>query len=154
MPRPHSQLIVAPVRALGVRARGVPVMSGTDGHSRSRAVNGSVRSSVYVVVASSASALRVRLPCRSTSVTMKVMTTQVTTAKVSHRGQTSLPAGLRHRWGIEDGGEVAFVDLGDAALVLPGGEKAARAELRRRLLDDGAYEVGVAALTDPDLADQ
>jgi bifunctional DNA-binding transcriptional regulator/antitoxin component of YhaV-PrlF toxin-antitoxin module len=85
---------------------------------------------------------------------MKVMATQVTTAKVSHRGQTSLPAGLRHRWGIEDGGEVAFVDLGDAALVLPGGEKAARAELRRRLLDDGAYEVGVSALTDPDLADQ
>lgn len=89
-----------------------------------------------------------------TCVTMRPMTTQVTTAKVSHRGQTSLPAGLRHRWGIEDGGEVAFVDLGDAALVLPGGEKAARAELRRRLVNDGAYEVGVAALTDPDLADQ
>ena len=85
---------------------------------------------------------------------MRPMTTHVTTARVSHRGQTSLPAGLRHRWGIEDGGEVAFVDLGDAALVLPGGEKAARAELRRRLLDDGAYEVGVAALADPDLADQ
>jgi bifunctional DNA-binding transcriptional regulator/antitoxin component of YhaV-PrlF toxin-antitoxin module len=82
------------------------------------------------------------------------MTTPVTTAKVSHRGQTSLPAGLRHRWGIEDGGEVAFVDLGDAALVLPGGEKAARAELRRRLLDEGAYEDGVAVLSDPELADQ
>jgi bifunctional DNA-binding transcriptional regulator/antitoxin component of YhaV-PrlF toxin-antitoxin module len=82
------------------------------------------------------------------------MATQVTTARVSHRGQTSLPAGLRHRWGIEDGGEVAFVDLGDAALVLPGGEAAARAELRRRLLGDGAYEAGVAALTDPDLGDQ
>lgn len=94
------------------------------------------------------------VPCRLTYVTMHIMTTQVTTAKVSHRGQTSLPAGLRHRWGIEDGGEVAFVDLGDAALVLPGGEKAARAELRRRLVNDGAYEVGVAALTDPDLADQ
>jgi bifunctional DNA-binding transcriptional regulator/antitoxin component of YhaV-PrlF toxin-antitoxin module len=82
------------------------------------------------------------------------MASQVTTAKVSHRGQTSLPAGLRHRWGIEDGGEVAFVDLGDAALILPGGERAARAELRRRLLDDGGYEAGVAALSDPDLADQ
>ena len=82
------------------------------------------------------------------------MSTEVTTAKVSHRGQTSLPAGLRRRWGIEDGGEVAFVDLGDAALVLPGGEKAARAELRRKLLSDGAYEAGVAALSDPDLADQ
>lgn len=82
------------------------------------------------------------------------MATQVTTAKVSHRGQTCLPAGLRHRWGIDDGGEVAFVDLGDAALVLPGGAEAARAELRRRLLGDGGYEAGIAALTDPDLADQ
>lgn len=46
------------------------------------------------------------------------------------------------------------MDLGDAALVLPGGEAVARAELRRRLIGDGAYEAGVAALTDPDLADQ
>jgi bifunctional DNA-binding transcriptional regulator/antitoxin component of YhaV-PrlF toxin-antitoxin module len=76
----------------------------------------------------------------------------VVTSKVSHRGQTSLPAELRHRWGIQDGGEVAFIDLGDAALVLPGGEAAARAEILRvyRL---GVYEDGIAALTDPDLAD-
>jgi len=80
--------------------------------------------------------------------------TTVTIAKVSHRGQTSLPAELRHRWGIEDGGEVAFVDLGDAALVLPGGPEAALSELRRRLVRDGAYEAGVASMTDPDLADQ
>ncbi len=81
------------------------------------------------------------------------MSTQVCTARVSHRGQTSLPAGLRHRWGIEDGGEVAFVDLGDAALVLPGGVAAARAELRRVLLG-GAYEAALRTLDDPDLADQ
>jgi hypothetical protein len=64
----------------------------------------------------------------------------VSTAKVSQRGKTSLPAGLRRRWGIEDGGEVAFVDLGDAALILPGGIAEARAELRRVLFDEGAYE--------------
>ena len=58
------------------------------------------------------------------------MATEVTTARVSHRGQTSLPAGLRTA-GNRDGGVVAFVDLGDTALVLPGGEKAAPAELRR-----------------------
>ena len=81
------------------------------------------------------------------------MSTQVSTAKVSHRGQTSLPAGLRHRWGIEEGGEVAFIDLGDAALLLPGGIEAAREELRRVLLD-GAYDAAVAGLDDPDLADQ
>jgi len=82
------------------------------------------------------------------------MTKLITTARVSHRGQASLPATLRHRWGIEDGGEVAFVDLGDAALVLPGGISRARAELRDKLVRGGGYEAGVAALNDPDLADQ
>lgn len=82
------------------------------------------------------------------------MATEISTVKVSHRGQACLPATLRHRWGIEDGGEVAFVDLGDVALVLPGGIAAAKRELRNKFVDDGAYEEGVAALTDPDLADQ
>ena len=73
-------------------------------------------------------------------------------AKVSNRGQTSLPAELRHRWGIESGGEVAFIDLGDAALVLPGGTDRARNELRRVLAE--RYESGLALIDDPDLADQ
>ena len=75
-----------------------------------------------------------------------------TNARVSHRGQTSLPADLRHRWGIEAGGEIGFIDLGDAALVVPGGVAAARHELRRVLRD--RYEVGLAEIDDPDLADQ
>jgi bifunctional DNA-binding transcriptional regulator/antitoxin component of YhaV-PrlF toxin-antitoxin module len=74
------------------------------------------------------------------------------TAKVSHRGQTNLPAGLRRRWGIERGGEVAIVDLGDAALILPGGTEAARHELRRVLQE--RYEEGLASIEDPDLTDQ
>lgn len=73
-------------------------------------------------------------------------------AKVSHRGQTSLPAELRHRWGIDDGGEVGFIDLGDAALIVPGGVNAARRELRRVLAD--RYERGLSTIADPDLADQ
>jgi bifunctional DNA-binding transcriptional regulator/antitoxin component of YhaV-PrlF toxin-antitoxin module len=84
---------------------------------------------------------------------MHAMTPSVSTARVSNRGQTSLPAALRHRWGIGEGGEVAFVDLGDAALVLPGGIASAEAELRRVLLD-GGYERGVALIDDPDLVDQ
>jgi bifunctional DNA-binding transcriptional regulator/antitoxin component of YhaV-PrlF toxin-antitoxin module len=75
-----------------------------------------------------------------------------TNARVSHRGQTSLPAELRRRWGIEDGGEVGFIDLGDAALVIPGGTAVARQELRRVL--KGRYEAGLASIEDPDLADQ
>lgn len=73
-------------------------------------------------------------------------------AKVSHRGQTSLPAELRRRWGIDRGGEIGFVDLGDAALIVPGGIGIARAELRRVLVE--RYDEGLAALEDPDLADQ
>jgi bifunctional DNA-binding transcriptional regulator/antitoxin component of YhaV-PrlF toxin-antitoxin module len=76
----------------------------------------------------------------------------VMNAKVSHRGQTSLPSALRHRWGIEGGGDISFVDLGDAALVLPGGMDRAKAELRAVLAE--RYEAAVADIADPDLADQ
>lgn len=80
------------------------------------------------------------------------MSIPVSQARVSQRGQTNLPAALRHRWGIEDGGEIAFVDLGDAALVLPGGMARAKAELKRVL--NVRYDVGLTAIDDPDLADQ
>ncbi|MBM3672796.1 MAG: AbrB/MazE/SpoVT family DNA-binding domain-containing protein [Actinobacteria bacterium] len=80
--------------------------------------------------------------------------THTSTGRVSHRGQTTLPAALRHRWGIEDGGVLGFIDLGDAVLIVPGGLDAAVAELRRLLLTEGGYDDAVAALDDPDLADQ
>lgn len=78
--------------------------------------------------------------------------TGLSTAKVSHRGQTNLPSELRHRWGIEDGGEVGIIDLGDSALVIPGGIEVARRELRRVLQE--RYEVGLGQIEDPDLAGQ
>lgn len=80
------------------------------------------------------------------------MASSVVHARVSNRGQTSLPAELRHRWGIEAGGDVAFVDLGDAALILPGGIDLAKAELKRVLTR--RYDAGLAAIADPALADQ
>ncbi len=73
-------------------------------------------------------------------------------SKVSHRGQTSLPAALRHRWGLEHGGQVSFLDLGGAALILPGNGHTARAELHRVLTE--RYETGLTMIDDPDLADQ
>lgn len=73
------------------------------------------------------------------------------TAKVSHRGQTSLPAALRHRWSLEEGGEIAIIDLGGSALLVPGGAAAARRELHRVLR--ARYETAVAELDDPELAD-
>ena len=78
--------------------------------------------------------------------------TATSNAKVSHRGQTNVPAELRHRWGLDEGGEVGFIDLGGAALIVPGGVSAARRELRRVLAN--RYEPGLAAVVDPDLVDQ
>lgn len=43
----------------------------------------------------------------------------------------SLPASARHRWGLDDGGDVSFVDLGDAVVLLPEGVDM----LRHRLID-------------------
>ncbi len=43
----------------------------------------------------------------------------------------SLPACARHRWGIEEGGEIGFLDLGDAVLLVSGGT----GPLRRKLLE-------------------
>ena len=48
----------------------------------------------------------------------------VGTFKVSARGQLSLPADVRRRWGIESGGSVEIVDLGDSVLLIPGGDGA------------------------------
>jgi hypothetical protein len=64
----------------------------------------------------------------------------------------SLPADLRHRWGIEGGAEIGIIDLGDAALVVPGGLESARQELRRVLRE--RYAHGIVAIDDPDLAEQ
>jgi hypothetical protein len=59
---------------------------------------------------------------------------------------------LRHRWGIDGGGEIGIIDLGDSALIIPGGTAAARLELRRVLRE--RYATGVDAIEDPDLTDQ
>ena len=78
--------------------------------------------------------------------------TALVNAKVSHRGQTSVPAELRRRWSIENGGEIGFIDLGESALIVPGGIAVARAELRRVLAQ--RYAEGLAAIDESDLADQ
>jgi hypothetical protein len=43
----------------------------------------------------------------------------------------SLPASARHRWGLDEGGEVGYLDIGDAVILVPGGVK----KLRRELLE-------------------
>lgn len=51
--------------------------------------------------------------------------------RVSQRGQMSLPAAARRRWRLDDGGDVGYLDLGDAILIVPHGV----AQLRAQLLD-------------------
>ncbi len=57
--------------------------------------------------------------------------------KVSRRGQMSLPATARHRWGLDEGGEVCFLDLGDAILLLPGALSTASPMLEAALAAEG-----------------
>ena len=40
---------------------------------------------------------------------------------VSTSGQMCVPAAVRHRWGLEHGGRVTVIDLGDAVVLLPPG---------------------------------
>ena len=76
---------------------------------------------------------------------------RLTDARVSDRGQTSCRLSCVGA-GIEQGGQIGFIDLGDAALVIPGGTAVARMELRQAL--GGRYEGGLASIDDPDLAEQ
>ena len=50
--------------------------------------------------------------------------------RVSARGQMSLPATARHRWRLDEGGDVSYLDIGDAVIIVPHGI----AQLRRDLL--------------------
>lgn len=73
--------------------------------------------------------------------------------RVSSRGQMSLPAAARHRWGLDEGGAVGYLDLGDAVVIVSGGV----GELRRALLDsvsEADWADARAGFGDPDLADE
>lgn len=75
---------------------------------------------------------------------------QVGEAKVSERGQMALPAQARHRWDLDGGGVVGWVDLGDAVLLVPGGVD----ELRKELLASADWDAAAAGFGDPELANQ
>lgn len=61
----------------------------------------------------------------------------------------SVPADVRRRWGLTDGGRVTVVDLGDAVVLLPPGA-------RSKVLDDALsaedHLAFVNSLDDPNLA--
>lgn len=68
---------------------------------------------------------------------------------VSSSGQMSVPAAVRHRWGLSEGGRVTVIDLGDAVVLLPPG---GRERLLAGALSAEQHRAFVAGLDDPDLA--
>jgi hypothetical protein len=60
----------------------------------------------------------------------------------------SLPAAVRHRWGLEQGGRVTVIDLGDAVILLPPG---GRQQLLAHALRAEDHLRFVRELDDPDL---
>jgi AbrB family looped-hinge helix DNA binding protein len=68
---------------------------------------------------------------------------------VSTSGQMSVPAAVRHRWGLDNGGRVTVVDLGDAVILLPPG---GRQQLLANALTADQHLQFVSELDDPDLA--
>jgi hypothetical protein len=68
---------------------------------------------------------------------------------VSASGQMSLPADVRHRWKLDDGGAVDVLDLGFGVLTVPSGHGA---HLLRDLLPRSEQARVVASLEDSELA--
>jgi len=71
-------------------------------------------------------------------------------AKVSDRGQMALPAQTRHRWGLDQGGTIGWLDLGDSVLLIPGGVS----RLRDEVLAGADWDGARTGFGDPDLANQ
>ena len=76
--------------------------------------------------------------------------TQSGEVKVSERGQMTLPSAIRHRWGLDQGGIVGWVDLGDSVLLVPGGVTPRRNEL----LAEADWDSTRLGFGDPELANQ
>lgn len=72
----------------------------------------------------------------------------IETYRVSTSGQMSLPAAVRHRWDLDNGGVVDVVDLGFGVLTVPAGRAS---QLLNDLLPADAHYAAVQAEEDPDL---
>ena len=70
--------------------------------------------------------------------------------KVSERGQMSLPAAARHRWKLNAGGRVSYLDLGDAIVIIPANVDELRSELLGGI-DDHVWASAATGFGDPEL---
>jgi AbrB family looped-hinge helix DNA binding protein len=73
----------------------------------------------------------------------------VTDFLVSKSGQMSVPANVRRRWGLSEGGRVTVVDLGEVVVLLPAGSTQ---KLLGNALSADEHLAFVRQLEDPDLA--
>lgn len=73
--------------------------------------------------------------------------------RVSGRGQMSLPAATRRRWGLQEGGSVGYLDIGEAVLLVPGGIERLRRELLGSVSDQD-WEEARDGFGDPELANE
>lgn len=65
----------------------------------------------------------------------------------------SLPAAARRRWRLGKGGEVGYLDLGDAVILVPGGVANLRKDLLAAVTEDD-WRAAAHGFGDPDLANQ
>ena len=70
--------------------------------------------------------------------------------RVSHRGQMSLPAAARRRWGLHNGGEVTYLDLGEAVVIVPAAIESLRRELMESVTEED-WQMARAGFGDPEL---
>lgn len=73
--------------------------------------------------------------------------------RVSARGQISLPATARRRWGLDCGGKVGYLDIGNAVLLVPGDVEKLRRELLESVTDQD-WQLARAGFGDSDLANE
>ena len=65
----------------------------------------------------------------------------------------SLPSATRCRWSLGEGGEVGYLDLGDAVIIVPGGVKRLRKQLVSAVTVND-WQQASEGFGDPDLADE
>ena len=88
------------------------------------------------------------MPASETSALGTAATVDV---RVSKRGQMSLPAAARHRWGLTDGGTVGCLYLGDGMLLIPKNLDTFRRELLEAV-SEADWDEARTGFGDPDLA--
>jgi hypothetical protein len=65
----------------------------------------------------------------------------------------SLPAEARHRWGLDGGGEVGYLDVGDAVILIPDGVDNLRQRLFEAVTEDD-WALARDGHGDPNLANE